>query len=82
VPISVDGRLWGVMLVAHGNRPLPPDTEVRLSGFTDLVATATANAHARVELRDFAREQAALRRVATLVARGASPEGTVRRGHR
>jgi hypothetical protein len=65
VPISVDGRLWGVMLVAHGNRPLPPDTEVRLSGFTDL-----------------AREQAALRRVATLVARGASPEGTVRRGHR
>ena len=39
-----------------------------------MVATAVANAQARVELRGFAEEQAALRRVATLVAGGASPE--------
>jgi GAF domain-containing protein len=45
----------------------------RLAGFTELAATAIANAQARVELRGFAEEQAALRRVATLVAHGAPP---------
>ncbi|MFZ0186281.1 MAG: GAF domain-containing protein, partial [Streptosporangiaceae bacterium] len=75
VPISVEGRLWGVIGVASTrDEPLPADIEVRLAGFTELVATAVANAQARVELRGFAEEQAALRRVATLVAGGASPE--------
>jgi signal transduction histidine kinase len=75
VPISVEGRLWGFMLVAYTHEePLPADTEARLADFTELVATAVANALARVELRGFAEEQAALRRVATLVARGAPPE--------
>jgi signal transduction histidine kinase len=75
VPISVEGRLWGVMLVTSIHEdPLPADTEVRLTGFTELVATAIANAQARTELRGFAEEQAALRRVATLVARAAPPE--------
>ena len=75
VPISVEGRLWGVIGVASTrDEPLPADIEVRLAGFTELVATAVANAQARVELRRFAEEQAALRRVATLVAGGASPE--------
>ena len=75
VPISVEGRLWGVIGVASTrDEPLPADIEARLAGFTELVATAVANAQARVELRGFAEEQAALRRVATLVARGAPPE--------
>ncbi|MDT7642530.1 MAG: hypothetical protein QOC83_6818, partial [Pseudonocardiales bacterium] len=75
VPISVDGRLWGVMFVGSTRRePLPADTEARLAGFTELIATAIANAHSRMELRGFADEQAALRRVATLVARAAPPE--------
>jgi signal transduction histidine kinase len=75
VPINVEGRLWGFMLVAYTHEePLPPDTEARLAGFAELVATAVANALARVELRGFAEEQAALRRVATLVARAAQPE--------
>jgi signal transduction histidine kinase len=74
-PISVEGRLWGVMIVASMHeQPLPADTEVRLAGFTELVATAIASAQARVELRGYAEEQAALRRVATLVARAARPE--------
>ncbi len=74
-PISVEGRLWGVMsLACTGEQPLPTDTEVRLAGFTELAATAIASAQARVELRGFAEEQAALRRVATLVARAAPPE--------
>jgi signal transduction histidine kinase len=74
VPVSVEGRLWGVMSVGSTQEPLPAGTEERLAGFTELVATAIANAQARVELRGFAEEQAALRRVATLVARAAPPE--------
>jgi signal transduction histidine kinase len=74
VPVSVEGRVWGVMMVGSRAGPLPADTEARLAGFTELAATAIANAQARMELRGFAEEQAALRRVATLVAQGASPE--------
>ena len=74
-PISVEGRLWGVMsLASTRERPLPADTEMRLAGFTELAATAIASAQAQVELRGFAEEQAALRRVATLVARAAPPQ--------
>src|SRR6185312_6908014 len=41
--------------------------------FSDLVATAIANAEARAEVERLAAEQAALRRVATLVAEEQSP---------
>jgi signal transduction histidine kinase len=54
--------------------PLPDDTEARLADFTDLAATAIANAESRAGLARLAEEQAALRRVATLVARAAPPE--------
>ena len=50
-----------------------PDAEARLCDFTDLVATAIANAQTRADLRVLAEQQAALRRVATLVARGGAP---------
>jgi signal transduction histidine kinase len=50
-PIVVAGRLWGVMVAAStSEEPLPEDTEARLAGFTDLVATAIANAESRTEL--------------------------------
>jgi signal transduction histidine kinase len=74
VPVMVEGELWGVMVVESRAGPLPPGTEGQLAGFTELAATAIANTQARAELRGFAEEQAALRRVATLVARGATPE--------
>jgi signal transduction histidine kinase len=75
VPVDVDGRLWGAMLLCYEREEaLPADTEARLAGFTELIATAIANAQARVELRDRAAEQAALRRVATLVALEAPPD--------
>jgi GAF domain-containing protein/ketosteroid isomerase-like protein len=78
VPITVEGRIWGLVFVTYTrDAPLPPDTEERLAGFTELVGTAISNAQARSELRGFADEQAALRRVATLVARGAPPEEVV-----
>jgi signal transduction histidine kinase len=73
VPVSVEGRLWGAVMVASRVGPLPAGTEAPLAGFTELAATAIANAQAREELRGFAEEQAALRRVATLVAHAAPP---------
>jgi GAF domain-containing protein len=74
-PIIVEGRLWGVMLVATQRpEPFPTGAEERLAAFTDLVATALANAQAHDEVRRFGEEQAALGRVATLVAAGAAPE--------
>ena len=50
VPISVEGRLWGVMAVASARVPLPAGTEARLARFTELVATAIANAQAQAEV--------------------------------
>jgi PAS domain S-box-containing protein len=72
VPIVVSNRTWGAMM-ALSTVPQPADTEARLASFTELVATAIANAEARRELQRLAEEQAALRHVATLVARGAEP---------
>jgi signal transduction histidine kinase len=70
-PITVAGQLWGV-IAASTNRdePFPTNTESQIARFTELVATAVESAEAREELRRIAEEQAALRRVATLVARG------------
>jgi signal transduction histidine kinase len=80
VPIHVNGRLWGMVAVGTGQGPLPPNAEQRMTEFTDLVATAVANAQNRGslqashdELAHLLKEQAALRRVATLVARGIRP---------
>jgi signal transduction histidine kinase len=74
VPILVDGRPWGVICVANpGAAPLPPGIEAGLSDFTELLATAIARAEARDALARLADEQAALRRVATLVAEGVRP---------
>jgi signal transduction histidine kinase len=50
-PINVEGRLWGVIVAGStGERPLPADTGTRLAAFTELAATAIANAEARAEL--------------------------------
>jgi signal transduction histidine kinase len=75
IPLIVDGRIWGsVMLgLAPGVPPLPVDPVDRLTAFSDLVATAIANTEARTEVARLAEEQAALRRVATLVARSVQP---------
>jgi signal transduction histidine kinase len=74
-PILVRGRLWGtLMAAARGVEPLPDDAEARIEAFTELVATAVSNAQAREDLHRLADEQAALRRVATLVAEGAQPD--------
>jgi signal transduction histidine kinase len=50
-PVTVGGRLWGAVIVGSTSGPLPEDTEKRMLDFTDLVATAIANAdsHAKLE---------------------------------
>ena len=72
-PILVEGRVWGNLAVHSTSGPLPPDTEERITRFTELVATAILNAQARADVQRLADEQAALRRVATLVARERQP---------
>jgi signal transduction histidine kinase len=50
-PITVDGACWGAMLAySTRERLLPADAETRNCDFTDLVATAIANANAHAEL--------------------------------
>jgi signal transduction histidine kinase len=81
VPIVADGRVWGLLVVGSIRPgPMAVGTETRMSDFAELVGTAIANAATRHELRAsrdglsvLATQQAALRRVATHVARGASP---------
>jgi PAS domain S-box-containing protein len=74
VPIVVDGKVWGVICVGTLDPgPLAGDTEERLARFTELVATGIADAESRAALARLANQQAALRRVATLVAEGVSP---------
>jgi len=51
VPVTVDGQLWGAMVVGtSGADALPADTEDCLKDFAELIGTAIANAHARAEL--------------------------------
>jgi signal transduction histidine kinase len=50
-PIMVEGRLWGVMGAGSTlEQPMPADTEARLTDFTELLATAIANAESRAAL--------------------------------
>ena len=74
VPIVVEGSIWGFMTAgARPGKPIPDGTEERLARFTELVATAIADSQAREQLAQLASEQAALRRVATMVAQGSPP---------
>jgi signal transduction histidine kinase/ketosteroid isomerase-like protein len=74
VPIPVAGRVWGVVVASSAaDQPFAADAEGRLAAFVELIATAIANAQSRLRLREHADAQAALRRVATLIARGAAP---------
>lgn len=69
-PIVVDARVWGALVVGTAEEiPLPPETDQRIAKFADLVAVALSNLEFRVALNSLADEQAALRRVATAVAR-------------
>jgi signal transduction histidine kinase len=72
-PIVVASRVWGSMVVSSTDELLPEGTEARLADFTELLATSIASAESHLALERLAEEQAALRRVATLVAQGVRP---------
>jgi signal transduction histidine kinase len=73
-PIVVEGRPWGVVTVLTRRGRFPSDTADRMTDFTELAATAIANAQAEQDLRQLTDIQLALRRLAMLVARGEPPE--------
>ena len=51
VPINVEGRLWGIVIVAStNNERMADDTEARLGSFTELVSTAIVNTEAQEAL--------------------------------
>ncbi|MEV6926640.1 DUF4118 domain-containing protein [Dactylosporangium sp. NPDC051485] len=51
VPVVVEGKLWGItMIMSWQPGPIPADAEQRLVDFTDLLATAIANADNRAQL--------------------------------
>ncbi len=50
-PITVAGNLWGVIAAStKSNEPFPANTESQIANFTELVATAVANADSLEEL--------------------------------
>jgi signal transduction histidine kinase len=49
-PIVVEGHLWGVIVAAWTEQESRPGTEARIAEFTELVATAIANAESRSAL--------------------------------
>jgi signal transduction histidine kinase len=50
VPIVVEGALWGAITILTSEHRFPDDTEQRMAEFTELAATAVANAEGRSEL--------------------------------
>ena len=73
-PIIVEDRLWGAVTVLTRRGRFPSDTADRMTDFTELAATAIANAQAEQDLRQLTDIQSALQRLAMLVARGEPPE--------
>jgi signal transduction histidine kinase len=49
-PIAVEGRVWGVIIAAWTEQRASAGSEGRIAEFTELVATAIANADSRAEL--------------------------------
>lgn len=72
VPIVIHGRLWGALVTLGRREPFPRSIVGHVSNFADLAGAAVAAADARGELTLLADEQAAVRRVAELVARDTS----------
>ena len=71
-PIIAGREVWGVVTVSRTamNDPFPAGAEQSLGDFAALVSQALANAESSRQVAALAEEQAALRRVATLVAAG------------
>jgi diguanylate cyclase (GGDEF)-like protein len=73
-PIALDGRTWGTLTITSAEGPVGADAERALLDLADLVRLAVGDAEQRRRIAEYAAEQAALRRAATLAASGAEPE--------
>jgi len=50
-PVIVNGHVWGALIACtDADKPLPASAETRLSGFTELLATAVSNAATSTQL--------------------------------
>lgn len=63
VPIIVGDRAWGMFTVTSGTGILPPEAEVRLSGFAQLVTASFDSIEARTRLRAVAEHDEAMRSI-------------------
>jgi signal transduction histidine kinase len=70
VPIHLNGQLWGALVAIVQGGPIPAGTADRLTYFAEVAATSIAGAQARGALEQLTDGQAALLRVAEVVARG------------
>ena len=77
-PVTVSDAVWGMLTATSPSQPLPPGTEDRLAQFAQLIAVAVGNSQARIAFTTLADEQAALRRIAELSARGMSADDVLR----
>ncbi|WP_232839403.1 MULTISPECIES: GAF domain-containing sensor histidine kinase [Nocardia] len=50
VPIDIDGRTWGAIVIGIADAVPPSDLEARVTDFADLVATAVYNSETRTQL--------------------------------
>lgn len=50
VPVTVEGRVWGILTSSSAGPPLPIGTEDRLASFAELAAAAIANAENKEKL--------------------------------
>jgi signal transduction histidine kinase len=74
-PIVLGGRIWGALSAGWPDDvPIPDGAEDRVAAFAELVSYAIDNAETHEDLQRLADEQAALRRIATLVAQGAQSQ--------
>ena len=74
-PVRSGGAIWGAVYAAtSGGAELPDEAEERLGRFAELVGLGIANAEDRRVILDHAAEQAAIARVARVVAEDAEPQ--------
>ena len=79
IPIGPAGTVWGALFIhKSGSASFPADAVERLGQFTDLVGAAVADIRVQADKEQLIAEQAALLRVAELVARESSAEDVFR----
>ncbi|RJU00258.1 GAF domain-containing protein [Arthrobacter frigidicola] len=72
-PIQTPERTWGYLKIEAQANPLPDTTDARLRSLVQVAGRVVSAILTRLHLRHLAEEQAALRRIAELIATGVAP---------